>query len=154
MNSIHQFQSLIPSLQGDQPRPGKMLSSLADRPGRQGGGQSSVQRLCQHPRHHKAGEWRKVPDSEEEVLPRVLRGHLLPGQCDTQWVCGAWVPRLPKSTGVAWGGRQLWRGQNLQKATLKLLSRTSLAKQVTSLYKSCTNLTQDISGPLRPCWMK
>jgi hypothetical protein len=115
--------------EGDQPRPGEMLSSLAHRPGGQGGGQSSVQRLCQHSGHHKAGEWGKVPHSEEEILPRVLRGHLLPGQCDTQWVCRPWIPGLAKSSRAAWRGQHLWRGQNHQKATLKLLSRTSLTKQ-------------------------
>ena len=127
------IQSLIPLFQGDQPRPGEMLSSLAHRPGGQGGGQSSVQGLRQHPRHHTAGERGEVPDSEEEVLPRVLRRHLLPGQCDTQWICGPWIPGLFKPTRAAWRGQHLWRGQNNQKATLKLLSRTSLTKQVTIL---------------------
>ena len=140
------IQSLILLFQGDQPRPGEMLSSLAHRPGGQGGGQSSVQGLRQHPRHHKAGERGEVPDSEEEVLPRILRGHLLLGQCDPQRLCGPWIPGLFKSTRAAWRGQHLWRGQNNQKATLKLLSRTSLTKQVTILYMIFTNLTHTSQG--------
>ena len=128
----------IPSLQGDQPRSGEMLSSLAHRPCWQGSGQSPVQRLCQHLGHYKTREWRKVPDSEEEVLSGILCGHLLPGQCHTKWIFRPWLPGLAELARVAWGEWQLWRGSNNQKATLQFLSRTSFTKQVTG----CLNISR------------